>query len=355
MNFSCDRCQNSYAISDDKLPAGKKIAFPCPGCGTRIELDLRQGVAACPGPKQTGGKKPSREEDQAPEEERKQRIIRNLKELPPMPQIVFKAHEIMDDPNSNTKQVADLIETDQAIAAKVLRMANSAYYGMSGKVSSIQHASAVLGYKALGELITLAGTSSLLGSRLYGYDMDSGALWRHSIAVAFASKSIARRKKPSLENDAFSAGLIHDVGKLILDRPVLNRKKLFDEYMGTGDRTFLSAEKKILGFDHAEIGHEVCKHWKIPESLALAIRHHHQPDSASGESLAAVVCMADTVANMAEAMQLVGKIENDIDAVMYMLDDEVMVTLSLEEKDVREIMTETTEAVVKITSAMSPA
>ncbi len=356
MKITCGQCNVYFNLPDDKLPSGKVVAFPCPGCKSRIELDLRPGAQTVsstvvepseqpPSPDAAGG-------DET--EDLKQHVLRNLNELPPMPQIVFKALEIIDDSDSDTKQVAELIETDQAIAAKVLKMANSAYYGMSGKVSSIQHASVVLGYKALGELITLAATSSLLGNRLHGYDMDSGALWEHSLAVGFGSRFIARHKNPGLENNAFSAGLIHDVGKLILDRPVLNRKKKFDEYLEGGERTFFDAEQKILGFDHAEIGYDICRHWKIPEILGNAIRHHHDPWQDGQDELTPIVFMADTIAHMAESMQLAGVIESGLKAVMYMTDDATMTYLGLEEDTVAEIMSNTLEAVQQITSETLP-
>jgi HD-like signal output (HDOD) protein/DNA-directed RNA polymerase subunit RPC12/RpoP len=358
MNFSCSNCYKTYTITDGKLPATKKLAFPCPDCGHRIELNLcdntsgdtvsleKTGVAAAPASAPTDEKQTA--------EELKKRILSNLSGLPPMPQIVFKAHEIMEDPNSGTKKVAELIETDQAIAAKVLKMANSAYYGMSGKVSSIQHAAVVLGDKALGELVTLAGTSSLLSNKLYGYAMDSGELWRHSMTVAFGSKIMAQRYMPQLENDAFSVGLIHDVGKLVLDRPVLNRKSVFDEFMDSGDKTFLSAENRILGFDHAEIGYDICQQWQIPDSLAKAIRYHHRPSAASDDSLVCIVSMADTIANMAAAMSMAGRIQSGIDAVMYMVDDTVMERLALGEKDIGVIMESALDAVEKIMLEIDP-
>jgi len=358
MNFSCSNCHKTYTITDGKLPATKKLAFPCPDCGHRIELNLcdntsgdtvsleKTGVAAAPASAPTDEKQTA--------EELKKRILSNLSGLPPMPQIVFKAHEIMEDPNSGTKKVAELIETDQAIAAKVLKMANSAYYGMSGKVSSIQHAAVVLGDKALGELVTLAGTSSLLSNKLYGYAMDSGELWRHSMTVAFGSKIMAQRYMPQLENDAFSVGLIHDVGKLVLDRPVLNRKSVFDEFMDSGDKTFLSAENRILGFDHAEIGYDICQQWQIPDSLAKAIRYHHRPSAASDDSLVCIVSMADTIANMAAAMSMAGRIQSGIDAVMYMVDDTVMERLALGEKDIGVIMESALDAVEKIMLEIDP-
>jgi len=358
MKFSCSSCHKTYTIPDGKLPAAKKLAFPCPDCGYRIELDLNRNASGDATMAEKNGVEAeptsAPPDDQQTAEELKKRILSNLSGLPSMPQMVFKAHEIMEDPNSSTRKVAELIETDQAIAAKVLKMANSAYYGMSGKVSSIQHAAVVLGDKALRELITLAGTSNLLGNKLFGYAMDTGELWRHSMTVAFGSKIMAQRHMPQLENDAFSVGLIHDIGKLVLDRPVLNRKSLFDEFMAAGDKTFLSAENRILGFDHAEIGYDICQKWQIPNTLTKAIRYHHRPSAAVDDDLVSIVSMADTIANMAAAMDMVGRIQGGIDAVMFMVDDTVMERLALGQKDLGVIMKAALDAVEKITLEIDP-
>ena len=359
MKITCGACDKSFVIADDKLPSAKRFAFPCPACKQRIEVDTTQSNAEDQTSADTSqeqvGPDAAKPGAQASGEELKNQVLQNLDELPPMPQVVFKAYEIMDDPNSSTKQLADLIETDQAIATKVLKMSNSAYYGMSGKVSSVQHASVVLGYKALGELIALAGTSTLLGQTLYGYELDSAALWRHAMTVAFGSKIIAQKKYPDHENDAFSAGLIHDVGKLVLDRHVFNRKKLFDEYLESGDKTFLTAEKKILGFDHAEIGYEICKHWHIPETLSNAIRYHHQPTQTSEDSLSYVVSMADTIAGMGESVDMVGNIESGIEAMMFLIDDDVLQFLGMEESDVLTVLNDTLASVEKISQSIEPA
>ena len=163
----------------------------------------------------------------------------------------------MNDPNSSFNQLSEILEADPAIAAQVLKMANSPYYGMSGKVSSIQHASVVLGQKTLGEMISMAGASQLMGNTLKGYELNSEDVWRHSMGVAFGSKIIASKKNPALADDAFAAGLLHDVGKLILDPYVLERKETFKTFMADQTRSFLDAEKEILGFDHSEIASEV--------------------------------------------------------------------------------------------------
>jgi len=191
----------------------------------------------------------------------------------------------MANPNSDYKKLAELLETDQAIAAKVLKLANSSYYGMNGKVSSIQHAAVVLGHKALGELISMGGTASILGNTLEGYGLEVGDLWRHSLGVAFGSRIIPNRKNPALSNDAFASGLIHDSGKLILDPHILERKEVFNEFMADGLQSFLAAEKQILEFDHSEIASEACKNWNIPQALTVAIRYHHYPSRSQGNEL----------------------------------------------------------------------
>ena len=148
-----------------------------------------------------------------------------------MPQVMIKAREVMNNPKSNFKELADILEVDQAMAARVLKLSNSAYYGLAGKVSSVQHASVLLGYKTLGELVSMAGSSNLLGKTLEGYKLDSGDLWGHSLTVAFGSRLIASKKKPDMENDAFAAGLIHDAGKLVLDAYIYERRDLFEEFV----------------------------------------------------------------------------------------------------------------------------
>ena len=128
-----------------------------------------------------------------------ERINKAVADLPPMPAVIIEIQKLLSDPNSNTGQIAELIETDQAIAVKILKLANSAFYGLSGKVTSIQHAAVILGYKTLGELITIAGFSGLMGKKLSGYGYNSDELWKHSLAVALGSKIIAAKNNRKLQ------------------------------------------------------------------------------------------------------------------------------------------------------------
>ena len=339
MLIACSNCSKTYNISDERLPKGKEIAFPCPSCKAIIELDLR--VESSQGDVLASDNKQG---DLLTGEALKKKILRKVKDLPPMPQTVLKAREIMGNPKSGFKELADLFETDQAIAAKILKLANSPFYGLGGKVSSIQHASVVLGHKTLGELITMGGTSSLLGDKLEGYGLDAGALWKHSIAVAFGSRIIAQKKEPALTNDAFTSGLIHDAGKLILDQYISERWELFEEFMGDGQHSFLKAEKEILELDHSEVAAEVCKTWNIPQSLTIAIKYHHHPSSSQDNTLAYIVHVADVLAMMTG-------LGLGVDGNFYQIDDKALEFLGLQESELNDMMGEVLSAAQKISDS----
>lgn len=360
MKIECENCDKVIMLPDDRLPTGKKVSFPCPACKAKITLDLREkdepdeapaaaAAADSPAPEESSEKvvytpiaeKSSGELDG---NDLKRKILATIKDLPPMPKIIQKAREVMANPKSGFKEVAEVIETDQAIAAKVLQVANSAYYGLSGMVSSIHQASVVLGHKTLEQLITMVSATSLLGSHLKGYRMGSGALWQHSLAVAMGSRLIACDRAPALENDAFSVGLIHDAGKLALDRYMIERKANVDQLLKTGV-PFLEIEKQVLGFDHTELALDLCNKWKLPENHATAIRYHHEPSASDGNQLAYIVHTANYIAQQAAAAAGGGE--------SCPLDPAALDFLVLDEEDLSGYIEKTVEAVGQITQSMA--
>lgn len=349
MKVKCEVCGKEYNIPDERIPPDRTISFPCPSCKKGIiNIDMRTDESGEPLQTERPQKKGPTIEVQRdlPTGEVLQKIILNrLTELPPMPQVMFKAREIMDDPTSGFKALAEILEKDQAMATRVLRLSNSAYYGLAGKVTSVQHAAVLLGYKTVGEVVSMATTSKLLGDSLDGYKMDSGDLWRHSLAVAIASRLIAGKRHKELENDAFSAGLIHDAGKIVLNKYVLERSDAFEKYMADDAKSFLDAEKEILGFDHSEIAAEMCNVWKIPKSLGVAISFHHYPAQSKDNVLAAIIHVADS-------LSLMSGIGSGVDGMLYRMDQGAQESLGLSEDDLRGILEETVESVDKITEQM---
>jgi HD-like signal output (HDOD) protein len=348
MEITCNDCHKSYDLPDSRLPYGKVVTFPCPACKSKVKLDLREKTED---DVEDSGKvvfKPLENSAEASleKEDLKKKIVKRVDDLPPMPKVMIKAREIMADPNSSFKDIASVIETDQAIAAKILKVANSAYYGLSGMVSSIHQASVVLGYKTLEQVITMVSSSSLLGKKLKGYGLRAGALWRHSLAVAVASKQIAQERAPFLENDAFSVGLIHDAGKLALDPYVATKKKEIDAFLNGEATTFLKAEQQVLGFDHTEIALELCKKWKLPEDHAIAMRHHHSPGLSQENELAHIVHTANYLAGQ-KGYGTNPELESET------LDPDSLTALRLKPEDLETIGNDVAAAVEEIAASLS--
>ena len=346
MVIECSNCNKKFKVQEDRLPKGKIVTFPCKNCGEKFRLDLRVGQIV--NEKSTGSEPNDgaitsnlQPENEIDDKGLKDRILKSVKELPPMPQVVMKTQELIADPNSDAKKIAETIETDQGIATKVLKVANSSYYSMSGKISSISHASVVLGHKILGEVVTLAGAEGILDGKLPGYGYDSKDLWKHSLAVAFGSKIISNSKNPDLVKEAHMAGLIHDVGRIILDGYIVEKKEDIESYMEKEEKTFLDAESQFFGFNHAEIASEVCKKWNFPESINFAIKYHHHPGNSDGNELAYILHMADYIA-------ILCGIGYDSDDILYELEEGTMDHLNITNEDLSEIVLKVTESVNSI-------
>jgi len=309
MRIECPNCRGVSTISSDLIVTQKRaLELICSKCQANIHLQLCLPAEIKPDNPQEGPcgnhetctalKLPETEEDSRTLT-LKSKILRGLVELPPMPNIILKAREIIEDPGSSLKDLAAVIEHDQAIVARVLALANSAYYGLSGLVSSIQHASILLGQKTLGELITIAASSQLLSQKLMGYQLNPGDLWKHSLAVALGSRIIAEKKNAQYAEDAFIVGLLHDAGKIILDPYIEERKKAFNRILKNGKPKFFEAEREILGFDHAEVMSRAARFWRYPEIQSTAIRYHHNPLRSGNNELAFIVHLADFTAKVA--------------------------------------------------------
>ena len=339
MEKVCDSCRNTNRLQDGMRNSNRSHTCTCKDSEEKIIID--QGVdqtAADIHGKNTSCAKVHRTEGGQPADDLKAKIVQSIKDLPPMPQVVIRIQNLLADLNSDTKQLAEMIESDQAIAAKVLKMANSAFYGMSGKISSVHQASLLLGYQTLGEIVTMAGAANLLAGKMPGYGYDSQDLWKHSVSVAFTCKLIAAIKNKDLIYEAHTAGLIHDVGKIILDRYIMEQKDKIADYMDQEEKTFLDAERYFFGFDHAEIASEICRSWKIPENITLSIGCHHQPSISNGDELSYMLHIADYVATM-------GGIGYDDDDILYEAEKGAMDFIGLTQEEIGGMIPKVIEAV----------
>jgi putative nucleotidyltransferase with HDIG domain len=184
----------------------------------------------------------------------------------------------------------------------------------------------------------MAGAADILAGKMPGYGYDSQELWQHSLSVAFTAKMIADMKYKDMIHEAHTAGLIHDVGKIILDRYVQENKDQIAAYMAQEEKTFLDAEIYFFGFDHAEIASEICQTWKIPEKIGLAIRCHHQPSISNNDELSYILHMADNISTM-------GGIGYDDDDAVYEFEKGTMDFIGLTQEDVSDITLKVLEAI----------
>ena len=351
MRIECPDCRGISTISSDLIVTQKRaLELTCSKCqaNIHIQLSILSDIIQDNAQEVPSGNRETRLTLQIPENgddsrtiTLKSKILRSLVELPPMPNIILKAREIIQDTGSSLKDLAGVIEHDQAIVARVLALANSAYYGLSGLVSSIQHASILLGQKTLGELITIAASSKLLNKKLTGYQLSPGDLWKHSLAVALGSRIIAMKKNAECAEDAFIVGLLHDAGKIILDPYIEAHKKAFNKLLKNGQPEFFKAEKKILGFDHAEVMSRAARFWRYPETQSTAIRYHHYPSRSGNSELAFIVHLADFIAKEAG-------FNSGGSASQHELDPLALNYLGFQKDDLNHIIPEITAAVEKL-------
>lgn len=207
-------------------------------------------------------------------------IIKRVEDVPPLPDIVVKLLHASRDPNVSTREMVDLIKHDPALTLKVLRLCNSSYYGLPRKINSLQEALVYIGTDTLVNFVLAGCLSTFYQQAQAGYGLEKGELWRHSVGCAIASQRIAARSNEEGSAQAFTAGLIHDIGKIILNTYVGEEIQAIMELVNTKQIAFAEAEKQVLGFSHTEAGAQLARHWNLPDPLTEAIAFHQDPGKA---------------------------------------------------------------------------
>ena len=210
---------------------------------------------------------------------KKREIISKMKSFPSMSGIAAKVLKLLDDPDSSAGQVEQLLKQDPSLTANLLKLTNSAYFGIPSKVGSVRHAIAMLGWKRLSKLVIAACVSAITDRQIPGYDLPPGVLWQHSVAVSVTAEGLMRELKIAESDEIFTAALLHDLGKLILGSFVEKELSEIEKVAARGI-PFQMAEQEVLGTDHAEIGALMLESWSFPPKLVSAVRWHHDPDSA---------------------------------------------------------------------------
>jgi putative nucleotidyltransferase with HDIG domain len=269
-------------------------------------------------------------------------IIESAQQLPPFPAVIQRALTLINDPKSSVSAVVETIQYDQAITANVLRICNSPFYGLRQPVSSLQEAVMLIGFDPLLEIVLGSVAGSSLGESIPGYDLEAGELWKHSISSALLSQIISQRLQWAQDHMIFTAALIHDIGKVMLNTYVKDQLLTIKELVKTKKMSFLAAEKEVLGIDHAELSALISEHWNFPKEIVQAIRYHHTPLLApTDKEVVYLIYLSNLVA------MLTG-IGGGADGLSYPGYDEVMYHFKLEEKDVEKFMAQLGEQIQKV-------
>jgi putative nucleotidyltransferase with HDIG domain len=224
----------------------------------------------------------------------KRRSIRFTSNIPPFPKTVQRVLNMLRDPRIQLTKVAEVVMLDQGFAGKVLKMANSAYFGLPRRVYNVTEALVLLGFANVRNVLISASVGHILCQSLEAYGLEAGSLWEHSVGVAYGTQILSRRVNVRLYSMAFSCGLLHDVGKVAINKALdeaerqrLRRQSQIDE----------KAEIDIAGITHGAVGAKICEEWNLPPEIIEAVRFHHNPDS-SGGTLAGIVCASDLCTNL---------------------------------------------------------
>ncbi len=207
--------------------------------------------------------------------------IELVTDLPTLPVVVAKITSQIANPATNAADIGRLIEQDQALTSKVLRLVNSAYYGFPKQIKSIQHAVVILGFNKIKTIVITASVFEVFKGRQSG-ELDLRRFWQHSLGVAIASKASAEMIGAShVAEEAFIGGLLHDIGKVVMDQYQPNIYHPVVKYANDKGILLLNAEMEVMGLSHATVGEWMMEFWRLPPSIVHMVADHHLPGSST--------------------------------------------------------------------------
>lgn len=270
-------------------------------------------------------------------------VIGNIRNLPTPPIVFEQIQKKINNPNVSVKEIAAILSEDPAMSLKILKLTNSAFYGLAQEIDSVNHAVMIVGLDAVKNLVLSASVLGMFkannkNKRYHEY------FWRHSLASALMARRLAGEyeKGRILSPDtAFTSGLIHDIGKMIIYSFLTDEFEQIQQYMKeNADCPELKAETIILGYSHAQLGRQLAKTWKLPERMADTIGYHHSPHlENNSDNYAHLICLADYIAHLGmpwdeeqgdrvtapeASLEFFGMDEENVEQVKSILTDEYM-------------------------------
>lgn len=217
-----------------------------------------------------------------------------MDQLKPIPQVALKVMRLIKEKSADLDTIADEIRKDQVITARILQLSNSALFAAKKTITSLEHAVVYLGQELLVKLVITAAIQSFYSQSAMGYALCKGGLYHHALGCAHVAEALAQLSQAVDRSEAYTAGLLHDIGKVVLDQYITTAYPLFYRKVMEESEQAIHIEQQFMGTDHAKIGFMLAQQWSFPDDLAKAVRYHHTPEKAGEHpKLATIVYLAD--------------------------------------------------------------
>ncbi len=261
-------------------------------------------------------------------------IMAHVQTMPALSPAAMMALRVIDDPKSAARDVSRVVLTDQVMTAQILRLANSSYYGSPRRFTTVSDAITFLGFREMRSVVMVVALQPVMSNKTGAYELHRGDLWQHSLATASCAHHVARASRYLPPEEAFIAGLVHDIGKVALGHALGERFRDVLVRVRSDGLDFLQAELDEFGMGHDEVGAVIAEKWGLPPHLREAIAHHHRWD-AKGEHLhlAAIVHLSDYIAGTL-GLGVAG------DTTIGQTDPEAIAALGMSEQEIQAVMSD---------------
>lgn len=227
--------------------------------------------------------------------------LKKVTAIATLPEVTAKILKTVEDPRSSAAQLHQIVSHDPALVTRILKVVNSAFYGLPGQIASIERAIVLLGLNAVKNIAVAASLGQLFRGTKMCDGFTAKDLWTHCIGVAVTARDLAKQAKLPLGDEAFLAGMIHDLGLLVQLQTAPEKLKLVCDRSKADTRSFCEIEREVIGADHQQLGAGLAEIWKFPRSCQMVAGFHHTPDQLAGDrALVSVVHIADTLVAQAK-------------------------------------------------------